>query len=132
MYRSHHIGTDGIGRGRCSGNSEIRHLYFSVFGNNDILWLNIPVDNMMAVSSLHSSRHLDGNADGLFGRKSAFLFYIIFQSDAFHQFHNHKIQSAILSHVVYIYHIGIHQTGRCSGLTDKLGDKHSICPVITL
>ena len=70
-------------------------------------------------------------ADGLFGRKSAFLFYIIFQSDAFHQFHNHKIQSAILSHVVYIYHIGIHQSGCCSGLTDKFGDKHSICPVIT-
>ena len=60
MYRPHHIGGDGIAGGRL-GDTEVCHLDFSLFGNNDVLWLDIPVNNMIVMGGFNSHAHLYGN-----------------------------------------------------------------------
>ena len=65
MYTSHYIGSDRIA-GRCLGNTEIRYFYFAVFGNNDILRFDIPVNNMIIMRSLNSHRYLNCNTNSFF------------------------------------------------------------------
>ena len=60
----HHIGADGVGGGR-SGNTEIGHLHLALRGDDDVLWLDITMDDILVVSHLDSSCHLNGNADCL-------------------------------------------------------------------
>ena len=57
IFRLH---TDGL------GNAKIRYFHFSVHGNNNILRLNIPMDNMTLMSSHHALGNLNGNSDCLF------------------------------------------------------------------
>ena len=88
------------------------------------------MDNVMIVGGLKSGHHLDRDTDRLFCRKLPLLFNIIFQSNAFHKFHDHIEQSSVLSHIIDIYHIRVHQSRRSLGLTYKFLDKYLIIPVI--
>ena len=65
MNRSHYIGGYGIACSRL-GYTEIRNLYLAGKGDYDILRLDIPVNDMLFVSSLNTQSHLNGNAHSLF------------------------------------------------------------------
>ena len=131
MYGSHHVCTDSIGGCRRPGDAEIRHLYFSVFRNNNILRLDITMDDMMLMCRFHTGHHLDRNADGLLRRYPTLLFYIIFQGNTVYQLHDHKIQSPVLTDIVYIDYIGMHQSRCRSCLADKLAHKYPVRAIIT-
>ena len=64
---------------------------------------------MVIMSGLKPCHHLNGNADRLFCRQLSFPLDIIFQSDALDQLHDHVEQPPVLSHVIDIYHVGMHQ-----------------------
>ena len=70
---SHHIGADGIGRGR-SCDTEVGNLHLSFCGNNDILRFDVSMNDILVMSRLNSSCHLNCNADGLLEGKLPFLF----------------------------------------------------------
>ena len=72
MHRSHHIGGDGIAGGGL-GDAEVRHFHFSVFGDHDILRLDVPMDNVMPVSRLDTLSNLHGDADGLGNLQFSFI-----------------------------------------------------------
>ena len=108
MNGSHHIRGNRI-TGRCLGNTKIRHLHLSFFGNNDILRLDITVDNMIVVCSLNSHTDLDGNTDCLSYRQSGFLFNIFLKGDPFYKLHHDIVNAVFLSHIVHIHYIRVHQ-----------------------
>ena len=62
MHRTHHVRIDGIAVCR-PGNPKICHFYFALCGNNNILRLDIPVDNMLIMGGFNPPAHLDSNAD---------------------------------------------------------------------
>ena len=64
MDRAYRIRSYGLA-GNCPCDAEIRHLYLSVSGDNHVLGLNVPMDDMMLMSRRDPLGHLDGNADGL-------------------------------------------------------------------
>ena len=132
VHRSHHVGADRVRRSRRPRDPEIRHLYFSVFGNDDILRLDIPVNDMLIVRRLNSGHHLDRDTDRLFRGKLSFLLYIIFQRNTLHKFHDHIVKPAILPHIIDIDHIRMHQSCRRLRFAQKLLDKYFIGTIIAL
>ncbi len=72
---THNVRADRIGRCRpCD--SEIRYLNLSLRGYYDILWLNVPVNNILAVSRLNTASHLYRNAYGFLKGELYFFFNI--------------------------------------------------------
>ena len=131
MNRAHGHGADGIG-GCNLRNTEIGHLHLTFPGNNDILRLDVPVDNIDVMGCLNAHSHLYRNTGGLPHRQLPFSFNIILQSDAFHQLHNDIVNAVLVSHIVHIYHIRMCQT-RCSlCLSPELGYKIPVIPEFVL
>ena len=64
--------------GYSSCNAKISYFHISISGNDHILRLDIPVDDVLLMSSCDSLRHLDSNADCLFIFKKALLFDVAF------------------------------------------------------
>ena len=120
MDRSHDIGCDGIG-GRDLGNAEIGHLDFAFFGNNDILGLDVPVDDVIPVGRFQSHGDLDGDGDCLLNGQSLPGLDIFFQRDAVHELHDDKINAFFLADIIYIYNIRMHQSRGGLGLHTELG-----------
>ena len=116
MHRAHHARADGLGGCGGAGDAEIRHFHLAVFGYDDVLRFDIPVDNMVVMGSLKPRHHLDGDADGLFRRYPALFLDIIFQRDALYQLHDHVVEPSVLTDIVYVHDIGMHQSCRCLGL----------------
>ena len=108
--RIHRLGGD------CLGNPKIRHLHLSIPGNDNILRLNIPVHNVMAVSRRNARRHLDGNADGLLVLQAALLFDIALEGDPLDQLHDNVVKRFFLHNVVDADNVRMGQPGRCLGL----------------
>ena len=65
MHGTHYIGSNGVA-GRRLGNTEIRNLYLSFLGNDNVLGLDIPVNDVIVVSRFNTHTYLDGNAHGFF------------------------------------------------------------------
>ena len=124
VHGAHHIGADGIGRGS-SGNTEIRKLHLSVYGNDNILGLHIPMDDAAVVGGLQSQRHLDSDAGGLADTQLALSGDVILQGDSFHQLHDNIVNSIVLPHIVHINDIGMGEAGRRLGLPLEL--VHKVC-----
>ncbi len=74
---THHIGSDGIAGG-CLRNTEIRHFHLALFGDHDILRLDISVNNMVVMGSLDTHGNLNCYTDGLLDGKPCFLLDIFF------------------------------------------------------
>ena len=75
--RAHHCGIHGLG-GNGPGYAKIRHLHLAVHGDQHVLGLDIPVDDVLFVGSLNALGHLDGNADGLLHIQTSFFCDIAF------------------------------------------------------
>ncbi len=73
--RPHHIGGNGIARCRLR-DAKIRYLYFSLFGDNDILRFDVPMYDMIVMCRLDSHCHLDCDTDGFLGCQPDLFFYI--------------------------------------------------------
>ena len=101
VHGTHGVRTDRLARSR-AGNAEVRHLYFSVAGNNDVLGFNVPVDDMLAVGDLDALRDLDGDSDRLAARESALLLDIALQRDTVDEFHDDVVDVVFLSDVIDI------------------------------
>ncbi len=72
MDRTH--GSRGKGLGRHSPcNAEIRHFHLSVTGNDHVLRLNVPMDNVLLMGSADPLGHLNGNANRLLDLQSSLL-----------------------------------------------------------
>ena len=131
MYRSHHIGADGIG-GCGSGNTKVCYLYFTVCRNNNVLRLHITVYNSVAVCSLQSHGYLNGNTGCFLYGKLAFLGNILLQGNSLDQFHYNVINALIISYVKYIDDIGMRQSCCCLRLTSEFLYKSCIFPEFRL
>ena len=125
MYTSHYIGSNRIA-GRCLGNTEIRYFYFAVFGNNDILRFDIPVNNMIIMCCLNAHTHLDGNAYCFLVRQTGLFLNVLFEGNALHQFHYNIVDSVFFPYIIDIYDIGMHQSCCRLGLNTEFGYKISI------
>ena len=112
MHRTHGTGSRGLGSG-CLGNTKICYLYFSFSGNNNVLWFDIPVYNMIIMGNLQSCRYLNCNTGCLFDGQAAFSLNIILQSDPFHQLHHNIIDTVLITDIIYIYNIGMSKPGCC-------------------
>ena len=108
---SHHIGGNGI-TGGCLGNTKVRHLYLPIPGDNNILRLDIPMNNMIVMGSLNSHTNLYRNADCLFKRQPRLFFNIFFERDPFHQLHYNIIDIIFFANIIHVYYIGVHQPCR--------------------
>ena len=108
VHRPHHIGADGVG-GRCPGDAEIRQLHLSVHGNDNVLRLYIPVNDVVFVCRLKAQGNLDGDAGGLPHGQFTLPCDIILQGNALYQFHDDIVNAIVLPYVIDIYHIGMSQ-----------------------
>ena len=108
MNGSHDIGSDRITGSRLR-DSEVRYLYLSVPGNNDILRFDIPVDDMVPVRDFKAHGNLQGDRNGFLVTEPSPLCYIILESDPVHQFHYDVVDALFLAYVVNIDDIGVHQ-----------------------
>ena len=113
MYRSHHIGTDGIGRS-CSRNTKVRQLYFTIYRYDNILRFYISVHNIALMCRLQSKRNLNRNTRCLSYGKFSFSCNIVFQGNSLYQLHNNIVNAVILPNIIDIYHIRMRKT--CCGL----------------
>ena len=104
MYRTHYICTNGIRR-CCFCNTKIGYFNFSFFGNNNILWLNITMNNIIIVGCVHSRTHLHGNANDFFRCQSSLFLDVVFQSDTFYQLHYYVVKPTVFSYIIYIHDI---------------------------
>ncbi len=100
MYRTHHVGTDGIGRS-CSGNTEVGKLYLTVCGDHNILGLYITMHETALVGGFQSQRNLNSNTGGLTDTQFFLSFNIILQRDALYQLHYNKVGVFILAYIIY-------------------------------
>ena len=125
VNRSHHIGSNRVAGG-CLGNSEIRYLYLTFLGNNNILRLDIAVNNVIIVGSFYPHADLNGDTDGLFYRKSGFLLNVFFESDSLHQFHYNIVDSLFLSYIIHIHDIGMCQPCCCLCFNPEFRNKVGI------
>ncbi len=107
MYRSHHIGTDRIGR-CCSCNTKICNFYFPSYGNDDILRFDISVDNSLCAASIPCT---PGSQYWLlpYG-KFSFSSNIFFQGNSLYQLHDDIINAVIFPYIIYIYNIRMRQS----------------------
>ena len=119
MHASHDIGRDRIAGGGLR-NTKIRHLYLAFLGNNDILRLDIPVDNVIVMCRLYSHGNLNGNAHRLLDGKSGLLLYIFFEGNSLHKFHDNVVILAFLAHIINIDDIGVHKSRRRLGFDSEL------------
>ena len=131
MYRPHNIGTDGIG-GCSPCNTEICNLYLSVCGNHNILRLNIPVYNTMAVCCLQSHGYLNSNTGSFLYGKLAFLGNILLKSDSLDQLHYDIINTLIIAYIKYIYYVWMGKTCCCLRFTSEFLYKSCIFPEFRL
>ena len=77
MHRTHDIGRDRIGSG-CLCNTEIRDLDLALFGNHDILWFDVSVNDVIVMCRLNPHGYLNGDTECFLHGKTCFLFNIIF------------------------------------------------------
>ena len=101
---THSIGADRVGRSRL-GNPKIRHFHLAVFGNDDVLRLDISVYNVCRMGDSHTRTHLNRDADDFLVGQPALSLYIIFQRNPLDQLHDHVIQPPVFSDVVYVDNI---------------------------
>ena len=109
MHRTHGIGCDRIGSGRL-GNTKVRHLDLSLFGNDNILRLNIPVNDMIVVSCFHTLCNLNGNPNRLIHIKLSLGLDELFEGDSLNKLHNNIVIVFILINIIYIYYIRMRQS----------------------
>ena len=115
MNGAHCLGIHRLS-GNCSGNAEIRHFYLSVHGNNHILGLNIPMNNMLRMGRLNALSHLNGNADGFPGFQLSLFLNIVLESNSVNQLHDNIVELPFIHYVVDVYNIRVSQPGRRLGL----------------
>ena len=125
MDRSHYIGTDRVAW--CgSGNTKVRNFYFSFCRDNNILWLNITVCDLLIMCSLDASCHLDGNTYRLFKGQLSLFLDICLKGDSLHIFHNNIMEPLLTSYIIDIDNVWMLKSrcGLC--LRTKLCNKTSI------
>ena len=125
VYTSHDIRSDGI-TGSCLGNTEVRHLDFAVLGDNNILRLDIPMDNMIIMCSLNTHAYLDGDTYRFLVRQSGLLLNVLFEGNTLYQFHDDIIDSVLFPDIIDIDNIGVHQSCCRLCLDPEFGYKISI------
>ena len=116
---AHHLRIDGVGIGY-PGNAKIRHLYLAFRGNDNILRLNVPMDDMLIVGCFNPPAHLDGNADCFLKGKLPLFFNIHFKGDALHIFHNNIMDGILAPYIINIYNIWMLQPSRGLGFRAEL------------
>ena len=112
MNRAHHIRGDRVTGCRLS-DTKIRDLNLSLTGNDDVLGLNIPVNDVVAVRRLQSHGDLQRDRNRLFVAETASLRDIALERDPVHELHDNIINPFFLADVIDVYDIGMHKT-RCS------------------
>lgn len=86
---------------------EKRTVRLAFFGNNNILWLNITVYNMVLMCCFHTVSNLNGNADCLFIRKLSSFFNIFFQGNSLNQLHDNVVNSVFFAYIINIDNIRV-------------------------
>ena len=119
MDRADGLGVHGLGGNR-PGDSKIRHLHLAVHGNNHILGLNIPVNDMVSMSRLDALGHLEGDTRCLPCFQLSLFLNIAFQGDAVDQLHYNIMKLPFVHYVIHVYNIGVGETGRRLGFHLKL------------
>ena len=125
MYRSHYIGTDGIGRS-CPCNTKVSYFNFTVCRDYDVLWLYISVNDSMIMCCLQPHRYLNGNTCGFFDGELALFGNIFLKSNSLDQFHDNIVNSLIVTYIEYIDNIRMGQACRCLCFTAEFADKCGI------
>ena len=129
MHGTHTCGSHGVGSGRL-GDTEIRHLYISVFRHNDILRLYISVNHMVLMSSLKTGGNLDGKIQRLVHGESAVQVNVLLKGDPLNKLHDDKISAVILADVKYTYNVGMRQSCGSLRLHTESGHERRIVGIL--
>mgnify|MGYP002508295712 CR=1 FL=1 len=129
-YNPKMVGGDGVAGGGLR-DAEIRHLYLSVLGNDDVLGLDviewkrgIPCIDwrtyMVKIGMMIGDRYEVLEKIGTGGMSDVYkakchkqpgLFLDIFlEGDALHKLHDDIIDAILLAHIVHVHDIGMHQS----------------------
>ena len=104
MHRTDGLFADhlALGPGK-TGNAEVHHLDAAVGQQHDVLGLDVPVDNALAVGMVQGLQDLGNEVDGLFpGERAAPLVQILFQGDAVDVFHDDILDLVTHRHVIHL------------------------------
>ena len=104
VYRTHGIRCNCF-RGCCLCNTKVHDFYFSIFGNHNILRLNVSVYNFIIMSHFQPHGNLNPDTGCFFNSQLSFSFNIIFQCNSFHQFHNNVMVTGFFSYIINIYNV---------------------------
>ena len=74
------------------------------------------MNDMIIMGRLNAHAHLYGNADSLLERQPGLFFDIFFEGNALHKLHDDIVNTVLLAYIIYIYNIGMHQSGSRLGL----------------
>ena len=131
VNRTHNRWINSVGRSS-SCYTEIGYFNFAFLRNYNILWLNVPVDNVMLMGSINSLCYLDCNAYRFPYAKNTFFFYVFLKRNTFHKFHYNVIYAILFSYIVYINDIGVHKACRSLCLSLEFRYKCLIFAVLRL
>ena len=122
MHTTHNIRCNSIA-GCCLGNAKIHDFYLAVTGNHNILWFDIPVNNMIVVCGFNAHRYLNGNTDCFFNGKTGFFLDIFFKCNTLNQLHNNIIDTIFFTNIINTDNIGMHQSCRSLSFHTEFGNK---------
>lgn len=78
------------------------------------------MNDMVIVGCLDAHTRLNGYTDCFFYGKTRFFLNIFLKGNSFHQFHYNKMDAVVLTHIIYVYDIGMHQARSSLGLHSEL------------
>ena len=107
----------------CLGYTKVSYFYLAFFGNNDILRLNIPVNDMVCMGSFHTLGYLNRYPYSFFKFQFAFSLNKFLKSYAFNKFHDYIMQAFIFSYIIYINYIRMRKSRRRLSLSSELHNK---------
>ena len=81
------------------------------------------MDDMVIMGGLDAHTRLNGYTDCFFYGKTCFFLDIFFEGDSFHQLHDNIMDAVVLTNIINIYNVGMHQACRSLGLHPEFGYK---------
>src|SRR5450759_279404 len=92
--------------------TEISHLYLTGLGNDDVLWFNVPVNDLVFVRELHRLGDLHGDVNDLLRRQRRVFLNQFLQGRALDVLHDDEIDAVFLTDVVDADDVGVVELSR--------------------
>ena len=86
------------------------------------------MNDLIIMGDFQPCRYLDRYAGCFFDGQASFSFYIFFQGDAFHQFHDDIVDPVFIPHIVYIHDIRMRQSRGSLSLFFEFLHKRVVAP----